>query len=99
MPGTPLCLLLLPCALGDFARADEARDLLRAPGVVAVEPARLTRVPDLLTDLLAAIQARRVVRQVPGTPRLVVVFDEQQHAQRRHGHVASVRRAYAPPGC
>jgi hypothetical protein len=71
--------LLLPAALEDFGRGREVRDLLRAPAVVAVEPARLSRVPDWMSELLAAIQARRVVRQVPGMPRVVVVFDDAQH--------------------
>lgn len=74
MRNEPLCLLLLPCALEEFARADDVRDLLRAPGVVAVEPARLARAP----EVLAGIQSRRLLRKLPGTPRAVVVFEPEQ---------------------
>jgi hypothetical protein len=71
----PLCVLLLPCALDEFARADEARDLLRAPAVVAVEPARVSRSG----ELVSAIQARRVIRKLHGAPRVVVLYDALQY--------------------
>lgn len=34
----PLCVLLLPRTAEDFILRDQAEDLLRAPGVVAVGP-------------------------------------------------------------
>ncbi|MCW3041441.1 MAG: glycosyltransferase family 4 protein [Solirubrobacterales bacterium] len=63
----PLCLLLMPRALEGFLLRDQAQDLLRAPGVVAVDPpsvpyGALGRLPGLLADLLASGQARRLVR-------------------------------------
>lgn len=63
----PLCLLLLPRTLEGFLLRDQARDLLRAPGVVAIEPPSvpygvLGRLPAVLADLLAGGQARRLVR-------------------------------------
>jgi hypothetical protein len=63
----PLCLLLLPRALEGFLLRDQAEDLLRAPGVVAVEPPTvpygvLGRLPGVLGDVLASGQARRLVR-------------------------------------
>ena len=70
-----MCVLLLPCALDDFARGDEARDLLRAPAVVAVEPARMSRSG----ELVSAIQARRVIRKLQGAPRVVVLYDALQY--------------------
>src|SRR3954447_25817759 len=38
---TPLCVLLLPRELERFILRDQAEDLLTAPGVVAIEPARV----------------------------------------------------------
>lgn len=73
MPAETLCVLLLPSALEEFTRADEVRDLLRAPAVVAVEPARVSH------EMLAAIQSRRLVRKLPGAPRVVVLFDPAQY--------------------
>ena len=77
MADSSLCVLLLPTALDDFARAAEARDLLRAPDVVAVEPARLSyrRLSDTIADMMAVTQARRLMRKRPGAPRVVVLFD------------------------
>jgi hypothetical protein len=65
----PLCLLLLPRPLEGFILRDQAQDLLRAPGVVAVEPPRvpygaLARLPGPIADLLAAGQARRLVKSL-----------------------------------
>ncbi len=37
----PICVLLLPRELEHFILRDQAQDLLGAPGVVAVEPARV----------------------------------------------------------
>jgi hypothetical protein len=76
---TPLCLLLLPSALEHFPRADEVHDLLRAPSVVAVEPARLARAP----EVLAGIQAHRLLRKLDGVPRVVVLYDAEREALAR----------------
>jgi hypothetical protein len=74
---TPLCVLLLPSALEDSPHAAQATDLLRAPAIVAVEPARLSyrRRSEIAADMLAATQARRLIRKLPGIPRVVVLFD------------------------
>ena len=68
----PLCLLLLDAVLEQSAFAARGQDLLRAPAVVAVEPAR--RAPGFLADGVA----RRLVRRLPGVPRVVVVLSEAQ---------------------
>jgi hypothetical protein len=68
----PLCVLLLPEEPVPWAEPFE-----RAPGVVAVEPARLSyrsagRLPDALADGLAVVQSRRM--RLPGVPRAIVLF-------------------------
>ena len=73
----PLGVLLLPRTLEEFILADQARDLLRAKRVIAVEPARVPfgafgRMPLLAADILASIQARRV--RMPGAPKVFVMF-------------------------
>jgi hypothetical protein len=78
-----LAVLLLPNTLERFVLRDQARDLLRAPGVVALEPARIPygafgRMPRLLADFLAARQARRASQRLAGTPRAVVMFHPLQ---------------------
>jgi hypothetical protein len=78
----PLCVLLLPRPLERFILRDQAEDLLRAPGVVAVEPARVPygafgRMPATLADGLAAVQARRI--RLPGVARSVVIFHPLQY--------------------
>ncbi|WP_354699860.1 hypothetical protein DSM112329_00118 [Paraconexibacter sp. AEG42_29] len=90
----PLCLLLLPRALDGFLLRDQAEDLLRAPGVVAIEPPRvpygaLARLPGVVADLLAGGQARRLVKTLArdarrdvtrgGVPRVVVIFHPVQY--------------------
>jgi hypothetical protein len=75
----PLALLLLPAALEQFAYADHARDLLRAPRVVALEPPRLSwrafgRMPDSIALGVAVRQAKRLKRHLPSTPVRVVVL-------------------------
>src|SRR5436305_305646 len=72
-----LCVLLLPRALVQFILRDQAEDLLRAPGVVAIEPARVSygaylRMPTAVADGLALTQARRL--KLPGTPAAIVIF-------------------------
>jgi hypothetical protein len=68
----PLCVLLLP-----EEPVPWAEPLAAAPGVVVVEPARLSyrsaaRLPDAFADGLAVVQARRM--RVPGVPRAIVLF-------------------------
>src|SRR3954465_14328708 len=82
----PLCLLLLPRPLDGFILRDQAQDLLRAPGVVAVDPPRvpygaLARLPGPLADLLAGGQARRLVKAIGrkgDRARVVVIFHPVQ---------------------
>src|SRR4051794_34552415 len=78
----PICVLLLPRELESFILRDQAEDLLTAPGVVAVEPARIPygaylRMPASVTDGLAATQARRL--RLPGEPRGIVMFHPLQY--------------------
>jgi hypothetical protein len=83
----PLGVLLLPDPLERFALRAQAEDLLRAEGVVAVDPARVpysafARMPEVLGDALAARQARRLVRALRrrrGRPRVVAIFDPLQY--------------------
>jgi hypothetical protein len=77
----PLLVLLLPCALEEFALRERAEDLLAAPGALAVEPARvsysaLNGLPAVTARTIARRQARRM--QLPGTPRAVAVFGPLQ---------------------
>ena len=77
-----LAVLLLPEVLERFALRERAEDLLAAPGVVAVDPARvsyrtLARLPDPVVSGLAAGQARRM--NLPGVPRVVVIFHPLQY--------------------
>src|SRR3954447_1343960 len=78
----PIAVLLLPRTLETFILRDQAEDLLSAPGVVAVEPARVSygaylRVPASVADGLAAAQARRL--KLPGIPRAIVIFHPLQY--------------------
>src|SRR3954470_19595477 len=78
----PICVLLLPRELESFILRDQAEDLLAAPGVVAVEPARVPygaylRLPASVADGLAATQARRL--RLPGVPRAIVIFHPLQY--------------------
>jgi hypothetical protein len=78
----PICVLLLPRQLESFILRDQAQDLLAAPGVVAVEPARVPygaylRLPASVADGLAATQARRL--RLPGVPRAIVIFHPLQY--------------------
>jgi hypothetical protein len=77
-----LCVLLLPAALEEFDLRERAEDLLAAPGVVAVDPPRLSytgaaKLGEAFADALAGVQARRM--RLPGIPRAVVVFDPLQY--------------------
>lgn len=67
-PAPPICVLLLDGALEQTAFARRAEDLLRAPGVIAVEPGRRP------ARLLAGRIAQRLAKRLPGTPRLVLAF-------------------------
>ena len=84
---SPLCVLLLPRALEQFILREQAEDLLRAEGVVAVDPPRLPygafgRLPDLLAGRIAARQAKRLLRTLRrdrGEPRAIVIFHPLQY--------------------
>jgi hypothetical protein len=69
----PLCVLLLDGVLEQTPFGRRAQDLLRAPGVVALEPGR--RAP----GMLAGGVARRVARRLPGMPRVVVLVGPRQY--------------------
>jgi hypothetical protein len=78
----PIAVLLLPEGLEEFVLRDQAEDLLTAPGVVAVEPARMSygtylRLPASVADGVAATQARRL--RLPGRPRVIVIFHPLQY--------------------
>ena len=78
----PLGVLLLPAELERFELRERAEDLLTAPGVVAVDPPRLTyaRIAALsegVADGIANVQARRL--RLPGYPRALVVFHPDQY--------------------
>lgn len=77
-----VALLLLPRPLDGFILRDQVRDLLRAPGVVALDPPRLPygamgRLPRGLADTLGAGTARRL--KLPGDPRAVAIFHALQY--------------------
>src|SRR3954462_14141771 len=93
----PICVLLLPRDLESFILRDQAEDLLTAPGVVAVEPARVPygaylRLPASVADGLAATQARRLRLRLPGVLRAVVMFHPLQYPL-AHGLLAQDRDA------
>jgi hypothetical protein len=78
----PLCVLLLPHPLEQLEHRERLDDLLTAPGVVAVDPARisysaLSRLPEAVHAGVAAGQARRL--GLPGVPRVVVLFGGLQY--------------------
>jgi hypothetical protein len=79
--GPPLLVLLLPGVLERLAQREPLESLVRAPGAVAVEPARvsyraLTRLPAGMTTMVARRQARRM--QLPGVPAVVAALHPQQ---------------------
>jgi hypothetical protein len=79
--GPPLLLLLLPCALEAFEQRERLQELLRAPGALAVEPARVSygtlgALPPALAYSVARRQARRM--RLPGTPAAIALFDAHQ---------------------
>ena len=73
-PAAALGVLLLPARLEELDVRAHAEDLLAAPGVLAVEPARLPAraLPGVVADALAGVQARRL--RLPGVPRAVLVY-------------------------
>jgi hypothetical protein len=84
MPEAGLCILLLPGELESLPHDDTLRDLLRADGVVAVEPPRIsygaqTRMPAELADAMATIQARRLLRALREPPAVVVASEPAQY--------------------
>ena len=79
----PRALLLLPRPLEGFILADQARDLLRADGVVAADPPRIpygavARLPGPLRDRLARGTAKRLLRALKGDLRAVAIFHPVQ---------------------
>ncbi|MCW2985059.1 MAG: glycosyltransferase family 4 protein [Conexibacter sp.] len=82
----PLCLLLLPRPLEGFILRDQAEDLLRAEGVVAVEPPRvpygaLARAPHAIGEVLANGVAKRLIRALRRNgdrPKVIVIFHPVQ---------------------
>jgi hypothetical protein len=82
----PLLVLLLPRELEAFILRDQAEDLLRAQGVVAVDPPRTPyglygRLPPGLADAVAARAGRRLVKALRGrgVPRAVTIFHPLQY--------------------
>jgi hypothetical protein len=78
----PLCVFLLPQPLEALEHRERLDDLLTGPGVVAVDPARisyraLSRLPEALHAGVAAGQARRL--GLPGAPRVVALFGGLQY--------------------
>ena len=73
-----LLVLLLPQKLERFDLEPQARELLRAPGAVAVDPARIPvgRIPATVAAGLAVGQARRL--RLPGVPGAVAIFHPLQ---------------------
>jgi hypothetical protein len=78
----PVGVLLLPQRLEAFALRERAEDLLTAPGVFAVDPARISyralgRLPDTVVTGIVVGQARRL--RFGGVPRAVVIFHPLQY--------------------
>jgi hypothetical protein len=74
----PLLVLLLPQRLERFDLEPRARELLRAPGVVAVDPSRLPpgRLAPTVAAGLAIGQAKRM--RLPGAVAAVAIFHPLQ---------------------
>ena len=95
----PLCVLLLPDRLEEMPLRDQVEDLLAAPGVVAVEPARIAygaylRLPAAVADGLAVTQARRL--RLPGRPRADLAAPGLRALVRPVGARRAARGAVAP---
>jgi hypothetical protein len=79
--GPPLLVLLLPRPLEQFELRERARELLAAPGAVAVEPARVSyrTLRSLGLGVAFSIAHRQAKRmRLPGRPRAIALFDELQ---------------------
>ena len=79
----PIAVLLLPRTLEQFILREQAEDLLRADGVVAIEPGRTPygaygRMPEAAADRMARGQAKRMVSRLPGRCAVVVMFHPLQ---------------------
>ena len=79
----PRALLLLPRPLEGFILEDQARDLLRADGVLAADPPRVrygavARLPAPLRATLARKTARRLLKTIGGDLRAVAIFHPVQ---------------------
>jgi hypothetical protein len=100
----PLLVLLLPRRLERFDFEQRARELLQAPGVVAVDPSRLSprRMPSTVAAGLAVGQARRM--RLPGTVAAVAIFHPLQfylagaRLARHHGSELWYGRPELEPG-
>jgi hypothetical protein len=70
----PLLVLLLPRRLEAFHLEQPVRELLRSPGVVAVDPSRLplARMAPTVAARAAMGQAKRM--KLPGTPAAVAIL-------------------------
>ena len=74
-----LLVLLLPQRLERFDLEPQARELLRAPGVVAVDPARIPVGPHPGRPSPPASRSARPERmRLPGSPRAVAIFHPLQ---------------------
>ena len=72
-----VAILLLPRPLDGFILREQAEDLLRVPGVVALRPGRLpARVQS--RRRVAETRARRILARLDGPPRVVVIFHPLQ---------------------
>jgi glycosyltransferase involved in cell wall biosynthesis len=79
----PRVLLLLPRTLEGFILEDQARDLMRASGVVAADPPRIrygavARLPSALRARVARKTARRLLSALDGRLAAVVIFHPVQ---------------------
>ena len=79
----PIAVLLLPRTLEEFILREQAQDLLRAPGVVAIEPGRIPygavgRMPARAASRMARGQAKRLAKRLPGKPAALVIFHPLQ---------------------
>jgi glycosyltransferase involved in cell wall biosynthesis len=77
-----IALLLLPRTLESFILRDQAADLLRSPGVVAVQApglpyGALGRLPRALRGMVARAQARAL--RPPGDPAVAMIFHPFQY--------------------
>jgi glycosyltransferase involved in cell wall biosynthesis len=79
----PIALLLLPRRLEGFILEDLARDLLRAPRVLATEPGRVPygaygRMLAPAAERVAGQQAARFAKRLPGPIGVVLIFHPLQ---------------------